>query len=64
LKIPEVEWIKENKHKLDKYDIEALNDFNFFEQIEEGQLSQSAFRMLELMQLLDFIYRKYVTEVD
>ena len=56
MKITEIEWIKEHRDELAEPEIRALNRYNFFEQLEEGELSLPLPKTLELMQLAREIY--------
>lgn len=59
MKITEIEWIKHNRDKLDEEDVEALNSFNFFEQLENGELELPLPVMMELMLLTIQIVEKH-----
>ncbi|MFJ8247256.1 hypothetical protein [Peribacillus asahii] len=59
MKITEIEWIKQNRDRLDEEDIKALNGFNFFEQLENGELDLPLPKMLELMKLTMKIHEKH-----
>jgi len=60
MKIIEIEWIKENRDKLDDEDIEDLNEFNFFEQLDNGELDLPLRRMMDLFKLTIAIHEKHV----
>lgn len=59
MKITEISWLKNNRDKLDKSDLRELKKFDFYEQIESGELGHPLPKMLELMQLSIKIYGKY-----
>lgn len=59
MKITEIEWIKQNKHKLTEVEINALHEFGFFEQVEQGELSLKITQMLLLMELVTQIHQNH-----
>lgn len=52
----------QNREKLEEEDVRSLNEFNFFEQVDNKELEQSLPRMLELIKLTISIYKKHTEE--
>lgn len=52
MKVDGIEWIKNNKEKLSSEEIESLNEYNFFEQVENGELEMPLVKIVELMDLI------------
>lgn len=61
MRIPELKWLVDNKEKLNKEDYEALNSFDLFNQYENGEIDQNAVKMLELLSLAQYLYKKYAS---
>lgn len=60
MKIREVEWLKKNREKLDKDDIKALNEYDFFKQVDHGELDMPITEMAKLIKLTVKIHQKYI----
>ena len=57
--ITELKWVMDNRDKLDNEDYKILKSMDVFSQYDNGELEQSALKMLEVLSLVNYLYKKY-----
>ena len=58
IKIPEIEWLRENKHLLNQDELSELEELKEFEQHYNGS-KLGIVRYLTLLSVLQYLYEKY-----
>lgn len=59
MKIIELEWIMKNRDLLNEEDYKILQSYDLFNQYDNGELHQSALKMLETFGVIIGLYEKY-----
>lgn len=58
MKIDAVEWVKENPEKLTEEETAQLNEHDFFDQMEAGELSMSLPDLMTVINILGEAYNR------
>lgn len=59
MNITELSWVMDNRANLDSEDYGKLSFYDIFSQYDSGTISQNAVTMLEVMDIVNSIYKKY-----